>query len=264
MLEDAWPDPTTHSWRRDRLPATLNLVELLDHLAHVVGTTMRRGRAFRRRRTTPTVTDPVALLLAFFRTCVRDGVYEPRIPCHAANSVNPVQVGRRVRCLAEAHPDRYAVGPRDPTTVREPPPLTEVDVARLEAACRTHAERAFLALVSTTGLRACAIGAARVADVFCTETQRVRDSFTFDEKNSQVRTVWPTPELQSFLAEYLQSGEHPGEHITPFLFPSPRRPRYPSPSVARNLLRGICARVVPAARFSPHQFQTQRRKEMCC
>ena len=89
MLEAAWPnvDDNVTTWRHDRLPATLNLNGLLDHLAHVVGSlhSAPKSRPRQRRRTTPTVTDPVALLLAFFRTCVRDGVFEPRIPCHAAN-----------------------------------------------------------------------------------------------------------------------------------------------------------------------------------
>ena len=171
---------------------------------------------------------------------------------YAANAVNSVQIGRRVRSLIDAQPERYAAAPRA-TIVRETPPLTEADVTRLVAACRTHTERAFLALVSTTGLRACAIGAARVADVWCAASAQVRDTFTFDEKNSQVRTVWPSAELQTCLSEYLRSGEHPGEHISPFLFPSRRRPRFPSKSVARNLLRAICARI--PAQFSPHQFR---------
>lgn len=46
-----------------------------------------------------------------------------------------------------------------------------------------------------------------------------------------------------------------GSSVTPFLFPCPRRPGQPSSSVARNLLRAICARIRPTPRFTPHQFR---------
>ena len=255
MLEAGWEPDTT--WRHDRLPATLDLPGLLDRLARAVGHMNRHGARPRRRATTPTVTDPAALLLAFFRTSVRDGVFEPRIPCHHSASVNAIQVARRVQALADAQPDRYASAP--PVATRHHPPcITAEDVGRLWAACRTHRERAFLALVSTTGLRACAVGAARVADVWCQDTGRLRECFHFLEKNCEIRTVWPTPELREHLAAYLGAAdEHPGVDVTPLLFPSARRPREPSATVARGMLQAICMRVRPgpAPRFTPHLFR---------
>lgn len=183
MMEDALPEGT---WRRDRLPATLDIRGLLDRLAHTVGHLNRHRVAPTRRRSTPTITNPAALLLAFFRTSIRDGVFEPRIPCHAAASINMVQVARIVKPLTVHEPDRYAMFPRPPT-LREAPVMTQADVERMEMSCRSCCERAFLCLVSSTGLRACAIGAARVSDVWSATTGHTLDRFDFEEKNSQTR-----------------------------------------------------------------------------
>ena len=48
-------------------------------------------------------------------------------------------------------------------------------------------ERAFLTLISTTGLRSCAIGHARLSDVW--QEGAVPTTLRFVEKNAQIRTM---------------------------------------------------------------------------
>ena len=129
----------------------------------------------------------------------------------------------------------------------------------MHRACRTHRERAYLTLVSTTGLRSCAIGHARLGDVWDDGKGEVRQRIRFLEKNTEVRLVTPNPELRDALRAYilasLVSSEKPTEEVSSrFLFPSARRPGCPAPFVGRTILGCLCKRAGLAA-FTPHQFR---------
>lgn len=116
--------------------------------------------------------------------------------------------------------------------------------------CCNARERALILLLSTTGLRSCALGHAMVKDVWDGDRREVRHRIAFAEKNSQLRTITPHPELRAVLHEYLTNEHARGSK---YLFPGSRRPGCASPFGVRGVLRSICRRAgLPC--FTPHQF----------
>lgn len=252
LLEAGFPPGTR--WRTTIMPRTLDRPGLVRLLAHALVAARGGGGGGH--------TDHRHVLVCFFGTRIRDGVFEPCIPCHAWR-LDPVALERAVREETEAAASQRrrerpstlipaeAAAPRPRQRRRD---LTDADVLALGAACRTVRERAFLALVSTTGLRSCAIGMARVTDVWDERREEVLPRVSLVEKNSEVRTFVPCPRLREALRAYLSGAERPDASRGPHLFPGPRWPGRPCLSVARNMLRPLCLRAhLPP--FSPHQFR---------
>ena len=246
------------TWRDDVLPATVDRRGLLERAAWALGHHQRRGGGRRRRaRATPSDTDPRRVLCGFWRGCVATGVFEPRIPATAAAGVlAPHLLDARLLALEAAEPGRYRAEPPALRLVDRPDP-TPADVAALEAACRTARERAYLALLTTTGVRTCAVAWARVGDVWDAARGEVRPQVRLREKNGDVRTLTPVPGLRAALRAYVleERGDRGGGDAAALLFPSRRRPRVPAPHVGRALLRTLCRRAGLARVFTPHLFR---------
>lgn len=94
------------------------------------------------------------------------------------------------------------------------------------------------------------MGRVRVRDVWDAERLEVRPQVTFHEKNSQLRTITPIPDLRAALREYVLK-EH--DQTSEYLFPGARRPGCPAPFGIRNVLGSVCHRA-GLPRFTPHQF----------
>lgn len=180
------------------------------------------------------------------------GVFEPRIPANAS-VLDDLDLEHRMAALAAAAPDRYRASP-GPVTLVDRGDLSTADVDALRQACRTPREAAFLALVSTTGVRSCAVALARVGDVWDAARGEVRARVCLREKNSDTRSFVPCPELREHLRAYVTASTS----IDPsrLLFPNRRRPQCPSPGVARAMLRTLSRRAGFAGRpVSPHMFR---------
>lgn len=237
---------------RTVLPCTIDRDGLIRLLARSLAAYHASPRRRHRHRTTPTVTDPRRLLLSFFRGAIADGVFEPTIPSHTR--LDPQRLNASLLEWEACDPQRYRAVPPE-LNVRERPNLTQADVDALAAACRTPRERALVALLSTTGVRCCAVGAALLTDVWDAERGEVRPRVHFREKNSQVRTVTPNPELREALRAYVLSRLSDDHPPSPYLFPGARRPGRPAPFSARTLLRTLCRRAGLSPPFTPHQFR---------
>jgi integrase len=250
--------PALWSWRTTILPTTIDRDGLINLAARTLGAYHVAGvvRPRRRARTTPTAQDPRRELLGFLRMAVADGVFEPGVPPGTRLDDNRLQAA--LLRLEDTDPARYRAG-APAVCLRDRPELTTADVDALHTVCHSKAERAFLTLVSTTGLRSCALAAARVADVWDDHRCEVRQRVHFLEKNSVVRTVTPNPEVRAALHAYLTAPDgHPGLAVSPYLFPGARRPGRPTASAARCLLARLCRRAsghLGGRRFSPHQFR---------
>lgn len=240
-------------WRAHVWPAYMDTDELAERVARALGAWHRRARPARRWRTTPTVTDARRVMCGFLRCCASTGVFEPRIPATAAVLAD-VDLERRLVRLQAEDPERYAARPNHAVfrTV-ERTELTTEDVEALRATCRTAREHAFLALVSTTGVRSCAVAMARVDDVWDAARAEVRQRVCLREKNSDVRALVPSPDLRAALRTYvLERGSVGGDAL---LFPGRRSDREPAGSTARSMLRTLCRRAGFTHVFSPHQFR---------
>lgn len=251
------PEPeTAREWRTRLWPASMTANDLLDRVARGLGALHRRGRPRWRWRSTPTVTDARRVVCGFLRCCVACGVFEPRI-CATAAVLGDLALERRLLELETADAERYRARPMEAVRLLDRPELTTSDVDALRRACRTARERAFLALVSTTGVRSCAVALARVEDVWDDAKGEVRQRVFLREKNSDTRSLVPCPALREALRTYVleclassSAGDAPR-----LLFPGQRRPGLPSTSAARSMLRTLCRRAGLGRTFSPHQFR---------
>lgn len=244
---------------RTLLPTTINLDTLVALLAKALAMYHRRPR--HRNGTTPSLNDPRSTLLTFFRTCIADGVFEPTIPNNA--HLSGAALNQHLLRLEAENADRFRAVPTNPV-VRHRPEIHTEELEAMVAACQTPRERAYLLLVSTTGLRpgpsvlrwsrcgSCAIGTLRVGDVWDADRREVRSRIALTEKNSQIRVVHPTEETREALGAYVASLARVDARA--FLFHGARRPDRPAPFVPRTILRSICQRAgLPA--FTPHQFR---------
>jgi integrase len=210
------------------LPANISREGLIQLLARTLAVYYHSPRPRHRVRTTPTALDTRRVLLSYFRMAIADGVFEPTMP--SDTQLDEHRLNAALLALEQSDPARYRATPVDPV-LRDRHDITEADVTALRNACRTPRERAYLELVSTTGLRSCAIGFARLADVWDPDCAEVRARVHFTEKNNQLRTVTPGPALREALRTYILT-DHPGGE---YLFPGARRPGRPAPFGARSL-----------------------------
>ena len=177
---------------RTLLPTTINLDALVALLAKALA--LYHGRPRHRKGTTPSVNDPRSVLLTFFRTCIADGVFEPTIPTNA--HLSGAALNQHLLRLEADDADRFRAVPANPV-VRHRPEIHAEELDAMVAACRTPRERAYLLLVSTTGLRpgprhhgpggpdrrSCALGMLRVGDVWDADRREVRARIASTEKN---------------------------------------------------------------------------------
>ena len=103
-------------------------------------------------------------MVGFFRLCIADGVFEPHIPAHMRHPLPNHLLDPALLALESSQPNRYAARAR-PLVLRPRVAITDTpgntndgslaseDLPRLLAACATPAERSFLTLIRTTGLR---------------------------------------------------------------------------------------------------------------
>lgn len=124
---------------------------LSERAARAIGAVYRRSGPSSARR----------ILCAFLDGCIHTGVFAIDAP------LDPLAIDRWLLRLATEHPDCYRAYPvQQQDRRRYRSGLTTEDVKALYAVCRTPRERAFLVLVSTTGIRSCAVAMARVGDVW--------------------------------------------------------------------------------------------------
>ena len=146
------------------LPANTDHARLVLVIARALGAYHRSPRLRHRVDTTPTVTGPRAIMVGFFRLCIADGVFEPHIPAHMRHPLPNHLLDPALLALESSQPKRYAARAR-PLVLRPRVAITDTpgntndgslaseDLPRMLAACATPAERSFLTLIRTTGLR---------------------------------------------------------------------------------------------------------------
>lgn len=154
-----------------------------------------------------------------------------------------------------------------PSRPRHEHRLTPDEVERLYGACRTHRERALLALLAEAAYRAGAIERSRMHNVWDAARSVVLEVIALEEKGSRTRrngyrslslregrervgSTVPSPRLRDALSAYILH-ERRGAPEDAWLFPCVRTPSLPARHAAFHAVARLCRRV-GLTNVSPH------------
>lgn len=236
---------------RDALLAVRGIDDAVDLLARTVAHSQRRLRS------TTRLPEDLAgrrleRLLMDFQTLVRCGVLESQgVPCDA--TVPRRALMQRMMRLEAADPERYRAV-EAPPLFRPATQLSDDDVARLYAACRSSRETAVLALLAESAFRAGAVARARLGDVWDFDRRCVRDTIALWEKGSKLRRNAPNARLREALQRYIDADAAAARVPGDWLFPHARHPRRLYADGPRHVVAALCRRTGLEG-ISPHAFR---------
>ena len=255
------------------LPRNIESSALQHLVAQIVAYTLGRGRCTGPRRSDAPCDGVFRSHLHFFRGAIRNGVFEPSVPCTWRLAAIPVQ--RIMLALERSDPARWRAHPWSrcegpPRPLRMVP--TAEDVEALRAAASGSKDpllpSLFVELLVTTGIRAEAFANLRWMHLWtegATGGGEVRVPLCIPEKNSDVRRVTASTSLRWAIQQAHDAGEHDPRAFV-FLHPLVRSSSSSSSSsnnsmpwlgCARTMLLRLC-RVIGLQGhrvFTPHQFR---------
>jgi hypothetical protein len=193
------------------LPRNIQCADLQHLLAQIVAYTLGRGRCTGPRRSDAPCDGVFRSHLHFFRGAIRNGVFEPSVPCTWRLAAIPVQ--RIMLVLERSDPERWRAHPWSrcegpPRPLRVVPTADDVKALRAAAHASTDPlQSLFVELLVTTGIRAEAFANLRWMHLWTDSDQNttggggVRVPLCIPEKNSDVRRVTANGSLQSAIQQ---------------------------------------------------------------
>ena len=187
-----------------------------------------------------------------FQRFIDTGVFAPVLD--ASYRITKRLVHDKIRQFTMEDPRSYRLKPLTQTVSKTY--LQTSDVDQMASVCRDAREVALFALLRAYGLRAEALETTRVDGVYDTVAMRVREIFTFVEKNAKVRRVRVTPSVVKIMSNYIAQIPCAFLYADNYLFAHPQRPMDRCRGLVGNFMKTLCKRAFNGTRrFHPHLFR---------
>lgn len=219
----------------DILPGSINFDDLADVIAKVFGRYHHTNRGIGSRVSTVNISTFPEKILKIANSWIKHSVF-PAIADTSKISLKTID--KRLFALEAAFPNMYTAFSEAKTRSSATLITTEI-VQKLQIACKTAREKAYIQLSLSTGLRAEAMVLIEVKEVWIADAQDVVQAFYAKEKNSNKRLINLTDQTRLEIKDYILK-EHSGK--SPYLFFSSTSPLVPYRQGLRSMLAQLCKR----------------------